>query len=309
MTDYSNILLSFDKKISLSKTELKYLRNSRSAIIKKIKLYFDEHTQCPKVEFKGQGSFSMGTIVKPIVGDYDIDIGLYLKGQSNWLDDWPKPETVSQWLVQALATHTTTKPINKKTCIRICYQPLTANKEVAYHIDIPIYCQYTNLFGTRKTRIGLNGDEQWSNKSEPIEFIKWFYDKCNQNTKDNKQLIRLVKYIKAWKDYNKGEIKFPSGMALSILFANNFSPNKREDLAFYETLKKVETTLYGFWGEERIASPVEPYSDLLIKLTTNQKQFFKEKIEALVADIHKIIHETEKEKAIQILQHQFGKRI
>ncbi len=81
----------------------------------------------------------MNTIVKPVTGDYDIDIGVYLRGLSNFQSGWPKPETASQWLVNALQNHTSINPINKRTCVRIAYKPFLKNKEVAYHVDLPIY--------------------------------------------------------------------------------------------------------------------------------------------------------------------------
>lgn len=139
MADCSKILLEYDGAISLSRTDRKSLRSARNAITKKIKKYFSENEQCPQVEFIGQGSFSMGTIIKSLNHDYDIDIGVYLRGLSNYRNHWHKPETVSQWLINALLNHTSESPINKKRCIRIIYSRKIGKKNLAYHVDLPIY--------------------------------------------------------------------------------------------------------------------------------------------------------------------------
>src|SRR4051812_43025400 len=100
MADCSDQFLRFDDAISLTKVDRRFLRAARTAITKKITKYFEENDNCPKVEFIGQGSFSMGTIVKPLSGDYDIDIGVYLRGYSNWQSSWPSAETASRWLTE-----------------------------------------------------------------------------------------------------------------------------------------------------------------------------------------------------------------
>jgi tRNA nucleotidyltransferase (CCA-adding enzyme) len=90
MANCSDDFLRFNNSISLSRTDRKFLRSARNSVTKKIKKYFSENTECSKIEFMGQGSFSMGTIVKPVNGDYDIDVGVYLRGYSNYRNNWPK---------------------------------------------------------------------------------------------------------------------------------------------------------------------------------------------------------------------------
>lgn len=65
MADCSKQFLDFHQRINLSPTATRYLRSSRKAVIGKIQKYFSENGQCPKVLFKGQGFFSMGTIIRP----------------------------------------------------------------------------------------------------------------------------------------------------------------------------------------------------------------------------------------------------
>jgi hypothetical protein len=197
VADLSNLFLKFNNEISLTPTEIGYLRSARKTITNKIRGYFKEVLNQPAPKFVGQGSFSMGTLVKPIEGSYDIDIGIYLQGYSNWQNDWPKPETASSWIKKALETHTSSRPINKKTCIRIIYKPKVATSGVYYHVDLPIYIEYENFWGVRCTKIGLNGEKQWSEKSNPQKFTEWLKEICQKNDTDKSQFVRIVKYLKS----------------------------------------------------------------------------------------------------------------
>ena len=288
MADCSHLLMRYNDLISLSKTDKKFLRAARTAIKNKVCRYIKENTDCVNVEFKGQGSFTMGTIIKPLNGEYDIDIGVYLRGYGPWRENWPRPETASSWLVKALYNHTSIKPINKAKCVRLKYQPLSSNREVGYHVDLPIYCEYHNLLNEKITRIAINGESQWSQKTDPTGFSNWFVTKCKTNSSDKNQLIRLVKYIKAWKDHVRGNSKFPSGMALTIIIAENYVPDKRDDIAFKETIRRAYNNLYlGFnlifdTDSVQVNSPVVPWNDTLENLTRDQKIHFKNLFEKLV---------------------------
>ena len=79
MANISPAFKNYDKRISLSKTEREYLQNARNAVTDKIKAYIENNSDVPKVEFIEQGSFTMGTIIKPLSGGYDIDVGVYLR--------------------------------------------------------------------------------------------------------------------------------------------------------------------------------------------------------------------------------------
>ena len=314
MADCSDLFLRYDKTISLTKTDRKFLRAARNAIIKKIKKYFKEHENCPDVEFQVQGSFSMNTIIKPIEGEYDIDVGVYLRGYSNWQSDWPTAETASQWLVNALTNHTATPPVNKRSCVRLIYRPSTVNKDVAYHVDLPIYCEYLNWLSEKYTRIGVTGEKQWSQKSDPLGFTKWFFNQCLKNGNDKNQLIRLVKYIKAWKESIKDDVRFPSGMALTVMMAANYVPHDREDVSFQNTVAAGYNTIFtGFlddlFNDFTIESPVEPYNDVIKRLNSEEKNRFKNALYQLAVDGKSAIEEEDRNKSEYTWKKHFDKRM
>lgn len=307
MADCSQEFMQFFDSISLNQTEEQYLLSAQKAVERKIEKYFSENNQCPKVDFFGQGSVSMKTVVKPLAGEYDIDVGVYLRGYGDYQSEWPKPETVSQWLVNALQNHTSTAPVNKKSCVRVVYKPVAGNKEVSYHVDLPIYCEYNNFWNEKKIRIGING-EGWPTKTDPVGLTEWFHNKCNENRSDNQQLIRIVKYIKAWKDFKKGQTKFPSGMALTILMAKNFSPATRDDVSFRETIRKAFNNHFCFFCSDNILKPVEPYNNVIERLNSEQRKNFIRCFEELVDDGKTAIHEPDKQVSLNIWKRHFDSR-
>jgi hypothetical protein len=309
MADCSEEFFKYNNLISLSPTEYDYLLSAQQAIERKIEKYFNEDNQYPKVEFIGQGSFSMGTIVKPLKGDYDIDVGVYLRGYTRWKSSWPTPEKASEWLVNALKNHTSTPPRNKRACVRIEYKPVTNNKEVAYHVDLPIYCEYNNLIGSKITKIGIIGENDGWFKSDPVGLTNWFLEKCQESKRDDEQLIRLVKYIKAWKDFKSIGSKFPSGMALTILMAENYRPDERDDVSFKETIRYAFNNHFNVFQSDSIEKPVEPGNNVLERLTQIQLKNFISSFETLVDDAILAVKENDKEKALRLWKLHFDERM
>lgn len=311
MADSSNTFISFNTNISLTKTAIRNLRTARSAIKRKIIQYFSESIKPLQFEFFGQGSFTFGTIIRPQNGEYDIDIGIYIKNQSRWQNDWPTPESVSERIKSALIGHTSYNPINKRKCVRIIYKPTQASNNLSYHVDLPIYIKYKNLLDEEITRIGINGPTQWSQKSNPKGLTNWFIQQCLKNKSDKEQLVRLVKYLKAWKDFKSQGIKFPSGIALTVLIAENYYPHFREDIAFKETIRNSYNKLfmwYSLFGMKDIYNPVLTDSILTENLSKKQKQYFRECFEQLVDDAKIAIDEQDKSKSLQLWQRHLGNR-
>ena len=287
MADLSKNFIAFSKEVSLTKTNRLYLRKARANITRKLKSYFTEYN-LPVIEFKVQGSFTMNTIIRSLHDPFDIDIGLYLRNQGNDNANWPKTETVSQWIINALCDHTTFKPINKRKCVRILYK---AGTEIAYHVDIPVYIEFEGFF-ERQTRIGITGEKQWTERSDPIGFTKWVFEKCEKNQADKNQLIRLIQYIKAWKDHNGTKIRYPSGMALTAIIAKNYTPDVRDDISFKKTIVSCYESLdWGLWVDY-IENPVQPYNSLTKRLTHNSKKVFLTALGELGSDIKKAIDAT-----------------
>ena len=104
MSDCHKELLNFSNTLSLSDSEVERLRASRDAVAKKIHNYFLYKNNW-KPEFKGQGSFTMGTIIRPLSGSYDLDLGVYFSELTGRPSNWPTTETIHKHIVNSVSGH------------------------------------------------------------------------------------------------------------------------------------------------------------------------------------------------------------
>lgn len=247
----------------------------------------------------------MNTIIRPLNGEFDIDLGIYFKFASLNRDAWPIPQTVSKWIYDAVYNHTSTPPENKITCVRVKYKPINPQNDFGYHVDFPIYGEYEDFLGERCKAIGLNDVRKWNQKSDPAAFAIWFDSKCQKNTSDRKQLIRIVKYLKAWKDFQSSEIKMPNGIVLTILAAKNYVPGDRDDMVLCKLLDEVYFLL---WWDFSIIKPTSPKNDLVESYTESRKRNFMGRLRQFRDDAKKALSTEDKSEAARIWHKHFGDR-
>lgn len=305
MADCTDNFSGFNKTISLLPVERNYLRKARRVITDRIRTNFKSRKQIPAFEFKVQGSYSMGTIVRPLEGDFDLDLGIYFKFPSNNRSEWPIPQTVSGWVLDALKNQTSTTPENKTSCVRVSYKPVVPGKDYGYHIDIPIYGRYTGSMRKSHTVIGFNDERQWDEHSDPTGFTDWFNEKCSKNKDDGKQLVRLVRYLKAWKDFQTGAVNMPSGMIMTVLAGKNYYPKVRDDITLYKMLDEIYFRLWwGFWIEK----PTAPENNLVKGISDRKREYFMERLKEFKDDAYTAIHSDSKEEAMKLWRKHFGDR-
>ncbi len=208
MADLHNEFGKFHDRVALAAGKKAILRTARNAIRGRIRKYFRETLKVAVPKFRGQGSYAMVTTVNPIDGEYDIDDGVYLQHLDNQDDsDWPSAATVHQWLINATDGHTSEKPMDKRTCVRVRYTG-------QYHVDLPAYGELNG-----KYLLAVKGETKWPH-SDPLALTDWF---VGQVKSQGEQLRRIVRYLKAWADFksNRGG-EMPSGLILTVLAANHF---------------------------------------------------------------------------------------
>lgn len=257
---------SYHSRISLDDNKRESLKTGKKNLRTHIKNEFQEKKR-PTVKFQTQGSFSMDTEINPLAGDYDVDDGLYFKPQ---LENRPNPETVHAWVVNAAKSYSTVDPpIEKNMCVRIPFK-------AGYHIDIPIYDLIDNGDGIFLPELAIKGDG-WK-YSDPKKLSKWFQDRVSQT---NSQLRRLVRYFKAWADYQNqsGQHKMPSGMVLTILSSEEYQYDDRDDVALAQTAAGI---LQRIKYDESISNPVDKSEDLRDRITDPQFKNFKIRLDTLV---------------------------
>jgi hypothetical protein len=283
MANFDKLFREFNCVIALDSTRKEQLRTSRNAFRKRITRYFwkKENGLVPK--FHGQGSFMMNTIICPIDGEFDVDDGIYfLVGKQPAYS----VKTFHKWIYEAVDGYTKQSPIDKQTCVRVVY---AGN----YHLDLPIYYVIKG-----QVPYLAHKEKGWI-ESDPREFIQWFNNKADKDG----QLKRIVRYLKAWSDYRRGEL--PSGLIFSILAANSISYHDRDDMAFYKTLVNIKNSLETNFVCYRPTTPA--FENLLANYSKTNKDYFLGQLDSFIQSAEKALDEKTMEKdACKAWQQHFG---
>jgi len=252
----------------------------------------------------------MDTIVNPIQGEYDLDDGVYFLGNTP-KENRPTPATFHNWIIEAIGNHTD-KVIDKNTCVRVVYS-------TGFHIDLPIY--YASYYSPELA----HKKEGWIH-SNPIEFVVWFETKTNSGFKQeylfdvtrkeeyrtwaedvrkkDVQLRRLVRYVKGWGDYKNGGI--PSGIIITILTAENYVPDIRDDISLFRTIEAVRISLKREFVCRRPTTLKG--EDLFAEYTEEQKKTFSKRLDNLLEDGRLALNATDKRDACERWKTHFGDR-
>jgi len=291
MADLHKEFTTFHSKIALTSRKKEYLRKSRDATRDRTRKYFRDDLKVALPKFHGQGSYAMGTIINPLNGEFDIDDGVYLQHlDKNDDSKWPTPETVHQWLVSATDGHTKEKPINKRTCVRAQYAG-------QYHVDLPIYARYYGDF-----LLAEKGTKGW-HPSDPKALTEWFIENVKQH---GEQLRRIVRYLKAWADFQSGRRgKMTNGLILTVLATRHFKSNEKDDVSFAGAVYSISNTL-NFVSS--VYNPVDNNEDLTSRLTDAQKARFQEAVSDLDSDAEIAVAANDREQASKLWRGQFGDR-
>ena len=287
MADIHDLFKKFNNEISLSTDKQNNLRKGRDALRSKIKTWFTDHDK-QQPTFCWQGSFAMKTTVNPINGnEYDLDDGVYLSGYSDInQDSWPSPSTVHSWIKCAVDGHTQKSPVDNDTCVRVVY-------EAGYHIDYPIYIMQDDVAHL------ANKTKGWI-VSDPKAFKDWFIKKVQDN---DEQLRRVVKYMKAWKEYKEVPLK---GIEITILAANNFEIYEgRDEKSLRDTLSKIISTLNENFT---CVKPVSPGEDLFDGISETKKNKILNGLTELKEALDKAIEEDDPAIASDYMIDMFGER-
>ncbi len=301
MANNHSQFLQFEDKITINRSRVDSLRVSRNKLREKIKTYFkDKKSSETQPKFHGQGSFMSKTLINPIprvieengeektLYKYDIDDGVYFICND---DDCTRKSinTYHSWIVDATDGHTNTKPIDKNTCVRIIFSD-------GHNIDLPIY------FTEDENHELAHKSKGWL-ESDPKEFTKWVTD----SFKTNYQIRRLIKYVKAWKDfreYSNQSLILPSGLIFTILVIRNYVSNDRDDIAFFETVKAIRNSLGISFTCYR---PTKPTNEDLLAEYNNSEKILSE-LDSLVSKAETAINEDDSQESCKKWQSVFGDR-
>jgi len=311
MANCNHLFNDFNDRVRLTDPKRKTLANTREILREKISGYFRENSSLNIPRFQSQGSFVMDTIINPIEGDYDLDDGVYFVGNLS-KEQRPSTQTVHKSVMDAIGSHTD-NVVDKNTCIRVIYSE-------GYHIDLPMYyAQYISSPDLAHKKDG------WI-LSNPIEFVAWFEAKANSGfqkaflyeermldryrgwldeiRKNDVQLRRIIRYLKAWGDYKKGEM--PPGIIMTILGTENYEENIRDDKAFLGTLKQIKNSLDREFVCRRPTTPEG--EDLFKDYSQTRKDYFMNALSSFIKSGEEAVENPNQKEACYKWQKHFGSR-
>lgn len=284
------------------------LRNKRDLLINELRESLKDE-KVPNSDSKltftsiDQGSYAMKTGVKPIDGDYDIDVGIVFDIENNDYDSKK---------LKKLVRDTLSKQYNRtveynRPCISVSYS-------AGYHVDLPIYARNNDdlhiSWGKENSQ-----DHVWY-KADPEGLKKWVQE-VSTDSNARAQFRRCVRYLKRWKNNNfksSGNIAPPS-IGLTIQARNNFHYYEGDDLeCLIRITKGIRDSFHLFFCSEDLNYyqvvvtnlPVEPYKNVYYKMTYKQLDEFYKKIDGLVEALEAVQVEESIVECSKILNKIFG---
>ena len=309
----------FHDAIKLESVDNKKVIEKRDMLIEEIRAYLkkkseEEKKALVKFDVFNQGSYAMGTGIKPAYDedDYDIDVALLFNVDK---DNYTSIE-VKQWVYNALNSKQFRTVEWKKPCIRVQYLEDGFPK---FHIDFAVYSDAgsnkDNKTYLAKGKPTISSDQKIWEVAEPKklkDLINGKYTDTNEET----QFIRTIRYYKRWKDLKFDSVNGkPTGIALTALAYNGFKPcvkeyfSGRENIDDHQALvnfTKYILTQFNWSNVIEVKLPVPPYNNLFEKMTDEQCKTFKEKLEKLKEVLEDAYKETDPHEACKKLRKEFG---
>jgi hypothetical protein len=327
MANSHNLFQHYNSAIKLSENDRQKLIQARDSLRSRMQDVYrklpERERQTHDIVFESQGSFVMDTIIKPSEeNDFDLDDGVYFKGFLRE-EQRSKPQVFHNLIIRAIDRNNEIEDIiDKPTCVRVTYNSEFKNKNLGFHIDLPIY--YAENFETPELAHTIDG---WI-ESSPVEFIAWFEEKTksgfkkaflyesktyskqyeswsNDIRKTDCQLRRIVRYLKSWADLKRQEM--PCGIIMSILAANNYKENERDDIALRDTLIAINKDLED--NEFTCYRPTPKKGENLFESTAKKdKDFFKSALVNFIASANQAINNPNSKEACLKWQRHLGDR-
>lgn len=332
-TTQENCLLN---ELELTATELERVDSARRLIRKNLKEKlprvlkdrgFQENVRKPR--FFIQGSRSYRTLNRPCITppqQSDIDDGVYLPLTT--IQETERPslaiETFFEAVVEVLEGLTDEEDwevTEKDTCVRVV---ISADA----HIDLPLYAIPDDQFILLEASMEMRGfedlhgiamdasNDDWSAlpsdkillahkrdgwiESDPRAMKSWFIQQVSDK---GEQLRRVVRYIKAFRDF-QWISRGPSSILLMAAACPLFNKvDRRDDLALLDIVKGIPKAL-----EDGVLNPVDPTKSLTDALSSEEIQEAVERFTTFAEQVEKAINSAEGTHACQYMINVLGKR-
>ncbi len=258
MANCNKLFLDYDKNLEIYSEKKNRLKDSKETLRKRIRKYFKDNHPEYKPTFYIQGSYKMKTTILTKDDECDLDDGVYFRREVG-----VNGTILQTWVWNAVDGATSTTPQHRKKCVRVIYK-------ADYHIDFPVY-----YFPEDEDNPWLAVKNQDLEESDPKEVVDWY----RKQKDENGQLHRLVKYLKGWGDHKRN--KMPSGLAMTILAAENIKFDERDDVALKNTLVEIQSTLD---DDFECIVPATPNDDLFENYDAARKKNFLDNLNDFIKD-------------------------
>lgn len=225
----------FNRKIYLTNQSHSYKKAKEKdlSIYSEIKDAFSE-AGYPVIDSFMQGSFAVNTAINSLDGDFDIDRAIVIDSEGA-PEDPVEPKKI---IKQVLEKRNFKEPRIKKPCVTADYLSINL------HIDYTVYKKQSSISAdTYYLAVGKEGSDEdnkeWSEADQKglITWLDSLDDFGLGATKKRKQLKRLIRYMKRWRDENfTSEVKkkvFSIGLTVMLKKQykhNSFSEEIEDDL-------------------------------------------------------------------------------
>lgn len=282
MANLHNLFQEFNNELSITATKKSKMISSKDHLRNKIKDHFKDNHPGYTPKFYIQGSYKLKTSIRTKEDTCDLDDGIYFDSNP----DNVTGTTLQKWVKEAVNGTTDATPTHKKKCIRVDYK-------AGYNIDLPVLV-FDEENDEHPVLAVKNEDFQLD---DPKEFVDYF----RKNKTD--QLVRIIKYLKAWCDFKREEM--PCGLAMTVLALDHFQENQRDDVALKYVLIEIENNLMQNF---ECTMPTTPMDNLFEDYSQTRRDHFMDNLRAFINDAKKAIDDPNRLKASKLWRKHLGDR-
>ena len=282
------------------------LREKRNLLIQNLRDNLPD--EAPKIlRTFNQGSYAMGTGIRPRDGDYDIDVAVVfdcgLESQS--------PISIKKTVRDALSHPNRTVDI-RRSCVTVSY---LKGEDIQYHVDLAVYVEDSsgNLY-LAKGKEQSSPDLCFWEESDPQGLCNAIVNRHEGD--DRAQYRRVIRYLKCWRDHCISHGGLPS-IALTVAAYHWFRPYKdwinekaNDPKALVELIDKMlvswELSLRNFGFRLKVKLPVMPWANLLEKMTDKQMEDLESSLRDLRGALKDALNDPDEVAACHSLSKFFG---
>lgn len=242
------------------------------------------------VDLFTQGSYAMGTAVRPLheSDEFDVDVVLVLNLTQ---EDGGLPDSTAtlQWLARRLRGNGPYKGKVeiKNRCVRLNYAG-------EFHLDV------VPTVPSEGQKLMLPDKAGYWVATDPRGYMTWF---AQRDSGSGGHLMRIVKYLKWWR--HVGKQKKVTSVVLTALLAEHMERGYSDAATLVETMESLND-----WLDMHDAKPVVPHptlgTDMAERWTEKEFSHFKSSLGEAAATGREAFDEDDQAKSVELWQEVFG---